>query len=513
MPLGAMTLASAAHAQAPALPSSARLLDGFETTAGWSAHPSDGVSLVISADSSGTHGRAMRLDFDFHGHGGYAIARKKFDVALPENYAFSYRIRAQAPAENFEVKLVDSTGDNVWWNNAVNVRFPEEWRTMTLKKRHITFAWGPRGGGELAHLATIEFSITAGSGGKGTVWLDALTFTPLAPVRPYTGTPVASVTSAVATHPAALGADGNAATSWTSDSSASAQSYSLDFGTSREYGGATVDWVPGAAATSYVVETSADGAKWDTVYAVARGNGGRDWIYLPEMESRYLRLRIPASASAPRAYGIRKLAVIPVEWSATRNDFFAHVAAGAPAGSYPKYLSGKQSFWTVVGVDGDDAEALINEQGAIEPHAGGFTLEPFLRVGGKLVTWHDAKQTQSLAHRYLPIPSVTWTAGALRLEVTTFASGVPDSSSLYARYRITNAGKATAKPTLYLAVRPFQVNPSWQFLATQGGDASLRHIAWEDSLLRVNDSWTVVPLTAPAAVGVSTFDEGEIIEA
>ena len=182
-PLSAMILAAAgARAQlaVPALPSSARLLDGFESTAGWSAHPSDGVSLAISMDSSGTHGRAMRLDFDFHGHGGYAIARRKFDFALPENYAFSYRIRGQAPAENFEVKLIDSTGDNVWWNNAVNVHFPEEWTAVTLKKRHITFAWGPRGGGELGTLAAIELSITAGSGGKGTVWLEALTFTPLA---------------------------------------------------------------------------------------------------------------------------------------------------------------------------------------------------------------------------------------------------------------------------------------------------------------------------------------------
>jgi hypothetical protein len=248
------------------------------------------------------------------------------------------------------------------------------------------------------------------------------------------------------------------------------------------------------------------------VYVVNGGNGRRDWIYLPEMESRYLRLRIPASASAQHAYGVRELAVIPVEWSNTRNDFFAHVAASAPAGSYPKYLSARQSYWTIVGMKGDDAEALINEQGAIEPHAGGFSLEPFLRVGKKLVTWHDAKQTQSLSHKYLPIPSVTWSAGALRLEVTTFASGAPDSTSLYARYRVTNAGRTAATPTLYLAVRPFQVNPSWQFLATQGGDASIRHIAWEDSLLRVNDSWTVVPLTAPAAVGASTFDEGEIVE-
>ena len=482
---GACVLAPGANAQASA--DSARLLDGFETTAGWNALPSDGVSLVIGSDS-GAHGRAMRLDFDFHGHAGYAIARKVFNIALPENYAFSFFVRGNAPPENLEFKLIDSTGDNVWWNNAVNTRFVPEGRTVRLNKRHISFAWGPIGGGELKRVAAIEIAITAGSGGKGTIWLDDLTFTPLEPVHTYTGIPV---TSAATT--------------------AAEQSFSLDFGTTREFGGAVVDWAPGASASHYVVELSVDGARWDSVYTVDGGNGGRDWIYLPESESRFLRLRMPR-ASLSRANAIRELAVIPVEWSATRNDFFAHVAANAPAGSYPKYLSAKQSYWTVVGVDGDDAEALINEQGAIEPHAGGFSLEPFLFVDGRLITWHDARQEQSLAKGYLPIPSVTWSSAALKLQITAFAADSPSSSALYARYRITNTGVTTMTPTLYLTLRPFQVNPSWQFLATPGGDARVQRIVWDGSRLRVNDSLTVAPLTSPAAVGASTFDEGDIVE-
>ena len=84
VPLGAMALATAARAQAPALPSSARLLDGFETTAGWSAHPSGDVSLVISADSSGTHGHAMRLDFDFHGWGMHRFEKAARTFTSPE---------------------------------------------------------------------------------------------------------------------------------------------------------------------------------------------------------------------------------------------------------------------------------------------------------------------------------------------------------------------------------------------------------------------------------------------
>src|SRR5665213_2661632 len=168
-----------------------------------------------------------------------------------------------------------------------------------------------------------------------------------------------------------------------------AETFTLDFGSMREFGGATIDWAPGLAAMKYVVEISADGAKWDSVYAVDGGNGGRDWIYLPETDSRALRVRIPAE-SAPHAYAIRELAVVPVEWSATRNDFIAHVAASAPAGSYPKYLSAKQSYWTIFGSLGGNREGLINEQGAVEPFAGGFSIEPFLRVGGGILTARDS---------------------------------------------------------------------------------------------------------------------------
>ena len=136
------------------------------------------------------------------------------------------------------------------------------------------------------------------------------------------------------------------------------------------------------------------------------------------------------------------------------------------------------------------------------------------------VDWQSAAPTSSApasapASLALPleIDIAALHIGTLRLEITAFASGSPDSSSLYARYRVTNTGRATATPTLFLAVRPFQVNPSWQFLATQGGVANVAHVAWEDSLLRVNDSLTVVPLTAPSAVGAATFDGGGTIEA
>ncbi|HEX6534188.1 MAG TPA: discoidin domain-containing protein [Gemmatimonadaceae bacterium] len=517
--IAALAAAPPARAQARArtrtqphtrAPDSARVLDSFDSLAGWSARPSDGVSLRIGADS-GAHGHAMRLDFDFHGHGGYAVVHKAFDVALTGNWAFSFRVRGDAPSENLEFKLVDSTGDNVWWHDARDFEFPRAWHRVTLEKRHITFAWGPAGGGEMTHVAAIEVAITAGSGGKGTVWLDDLAFTRLDPVRPYDLTPVARASSARAGSGPALAIDGEPGTAWRS-AAGGEETFTLDFLRAREYGGAVVTWAPGAHATDYVVETSTDGARWDSVYSVIHGGGGRDFLYLPETESRWLRLRLLRGASA-RGYAIRDIAIEPLAWSATRNDFFANVARGAPPGSHPRYLSGVQSYWTVIGVAGDSAEALINEEGMLESHAGGFSIEPFLRVGDRLVTWHEARQSQSLADEYLPIPTVHWDAGALSLDVTAWAAGEPGRSSLLARYRVTNHDARVARATLYLALRPWQVNPSWQFLGTAGGAAPVRSIAWSDAMVRVNGEWTVRPLTPPAAFGAATFVEHGIVPA
>ena len=73
-----------------------RTLDAFEDLATWETAPSDGVSLAI-ASGEGRAGRAMRLDFDFRGGAGYAVARRPLTLDLPENYRFSFWIRAAAP--------------------------------------------------------------------------------------------------------------------------------------------------------------------------------------------------------------------------------------------------------------------------------------------------------------------------------------------------------------------------------------------------------------------------------
>src|SRR5690606_26899738 len=141
---------------------------------------------------TGRTGRALRLDFDFRGGSGYAIARRERPLELPENYEFVFWLRAGAPVNDLEFKLGDPTGGNVRWVHRRKFEYPREWTRIVVKKRHIEFAWGPAGGGDPERIAALELVVTAATGGRGTVWVDDLAFRELAPPAPYTLTPVAA---------------------------------------------------------------------------------------------------------------------------------------------------------------------------------------------------------------------------------------------------------------------------------------------------------------------------------
>ena len=156
----------------------ARLVDDYESSAAWTALPASGVEMRLAAEP-GPYGNALRVDFDFKGGGGYAVLHREVSLDLPENYRFEFRIRGSTEPQALEFKLLDESGENVWWCNRVNHEYHREWATEHIRKRQISFAWGPTGGGELRHVAAIEFAITAGSGGRGTVWIDDLTLVPM----------------------------------------------------------------------------------------------------------------------------------------------------------------------------------------------------------------------------------------------------------------------------------------------------------------------------------------------
>src|SRR5439155_12720494 len=123
----------------------------------------------------------------------------------------------------------------------------------------------------------------------------------------------------------------------------------IDLLEKREFGGFIIE----SDAHDYEVQTSDDGDTWQTIYAVHGAKSPRQFLYTPETEAAHIRVVPPA----------QKITIEPVAWSASRNTFFTNVARELPRGDFPRYFYGEQSYWTVVGVDGDSGEGLFNEDG------------------------------------------------------------------------------------------------------------------------------------------------------
>jgi F5/8 type C domain len=480
------------------------VLDDFEDVSGWTATASDGARVEIGRDV-GHGGMSLRIDFDL-GAGGYVIVRKAFAISLPANYAFKFFVRGDVPPNTFQFKLVDRTGQNVWWYQQRDFTFPTEWRQVIVKKPRIQFAWGPAGGGPPQHIGYIEFAIAAGHGGSGSVWIDDFTLEEREPSAPTKLKPKVSASTSLPGNAPELVLDQNPYTSWHSGELAAHQWVVLDFVKRREYGGLVIDW-DADYATAYQVQASDDGENWVPVFSSTAGNGGRDYVYLPDGESRYLRIDMERS-SHEQGYGIREVTVEPFEFSASPNQFFEAIARDAPPGTYPKYFTERQTYWTIIGARGDDKEALMNEEGMLEVDKGSFSLEPFLFADGTLITWNSARISQQLERGYLPIPSVTWSADPLALTITAFAAGRAGESSLYVRYRVENHSDAPRDVDLFVAVRPFQVLPPWQTLNMVGGVTPIRDLVFGAREVWVNGEKVVQSLTAPDRVGAATFEEG-----
>jgi len=485
------------------------IIDDFEDLSPWSVSASEGVEVEIAQDA-GVEGMGMRLDFDFHGAGGFLIAHRPLRMALPDNYSFTVWVRGDAPQNNLEFKLVDPQGQNVWWNNRRNFQFPHDWTQLVNKKRNFRFAWGPQGGGVPREVGAIEIAISSGNGGKGSVWIDSLGFR------------VGSAASAVGIVPQVLASttakgyqpggvvDTQAGRGWRSGSLAEAQWLQLDMGRLAEYGGLVIDWDREDFARDYAVEISTDGKAWRRVYDGERSRGGREYIYLPDSESRYIRLQLRQS-SRGQGYAIHSLRVEPSEFGSSRNTFFSAVAHDSRRGLYPRYLTGEQSQWTVVGVAGDREEALINEDGMVELAQGRFSVEPFVYRDGALLTWDGARRSLSLDEGYLPIPSVRWREGDLDLDITAVADGERGHSSAFVRYLLENRSDQELSGDLYLAVRPFQVNPSWQSLNSVGGVGQIHAIGVQKGVISIDgERWLFTD--RPEAFGATTFGRGALAD-
>ena len=316
-----------------------------------------------------------------------------------------------------------------------------------------------------------------------------------------------TASSAKRKNEAAKAMDGNMSTQWHSDGNG-VEWLQVDLRGEKACGGLFIHWGDDYA-KAYDVEASGNGLNWYPVYRASDQNGGIDKIFLEETEARFLRVVCRESGTG-NGYSIRELVLKAADKPMTVTRFY-QIAAGKHPGCYPRWLSNEQAYWTIVGTPEDVSEGVLCEDGTLEPHKRGFTIMPLLRVGGKLVTRNEALVSQSLRNDYLPIPSVEWAYGELRLTTELFAHG-GDASSVYASYTIRNGGKDTASGQLFLTVRPMQVYPPWQ--GGTDGFSPIRSIAWSNGVVRLDSNRTVYLLTKPdvfAAKG-GTFQIGRPVE-
>lgn len=485
-----------------------RVMDDFSEPSSWLAVTSGDARLTVTSEEGRQGGRALRLDFDFMGGGGFVVIRKVFALRLPEAYGFTFTVRGEAPRNNLEFKLADTSGRNVWRWMEQGYEFCEEPRSLCIKSSQIEFAWGPAGGGILRKLGAVEFVISAGLGGKGTVWLEDFRFVN----RTIRKTPlVTSSTSARGTDASHL-LGSKAGVGWRSARGDASPWVRLDFHGQREYGGLIIDWAPSPATRSFTVSASQDGETWQRLHQSVDDQGSRSYLYLPGGESRHLLLAFDGPVA------ILHLEVKSFEFSRSVVDFFHAIATRSGRGRYPRWLLREQSYWTCAGSPEGRTCALINEDGLVEPDMGTFTLEPWIGVNDRVYSWADARRRVCQGEDGLAIPSAHWKLPGLTLETTVFGTGRDGDAVMFVRYRLRSTGKVPLKVHFYLAVRPFEVNPPWQSSQGDhgwvglGGVSEIYEIAWKEGAAQINGDKWVVPLQKPRSFGTLAFQQGNITD-
>lgn len=484
-------------------------IDFGDDASAWSVVASPSATISLNEDNEGGRRGALRADFDLGSGRAHVLLHRDVSIDLPADYMFVLHLRGDCAPNTVEFKLI--SGENVWWRRFADHEFAAGGQDLRISKSRVEFAWGPAGGGMPSHLDAIEIAVVTGQGGKGRLWLDELKLDPRAAAGATKPPSVTATASAVGTTPGAV-VDGRADTVWRSAPGDRHPALTLDFGDQYEHGGFIVEQDERDYAAAYVVEASANARKWNAVRRFTRSDGGRDYVYLPDVFARYLRFRFVAG---DRGVTIRELHVQPFEFSSSPNQFFTGVAADAAPGLYPRYFSRQQSYWTVVGAPGSQHEALLNEEGMLEVDVGAFSIEPFLWRDGGLLSWKQGRHTQSLEDGELPIPTVQREHDGVTLAVTAFADAENGESMLYARYRVIDTGPKPLRVTLLLALRPFQVLPPWQALNMAGGATRIRSMRLEktgksdDPVIRIDDR-RIVGVSPWNRFGTGAFEQGDV---
>jgi len=162
----------------------------------WTVGSSDQVRASLRQDPK--FGQCM--DYDFAGVSGYAVLRRALPTSWPERFELLAQIKGSGAGVNdLQIKLIDASGENVWWANKVNLQMPSKLTELKLRSRQIDFAWGPSKDKRLKQTESIEFVVAAGQtergGGKGSFCLAGLAMNEKPPEPAFWPEPIITVDS------------------------------------------------------------------------------------------------------------------------------------------------------------------------------------------------------------------------------------------------------------------------------------------------------------------------------
>ncbi|MFO1468263.1 MAG: discoidin domain-containing protein [Steroidobacteraceae bacterium] len=460
---------------------------------GWQPTASGEALLQLSATPAGRTG-ALQMDYDFKGAGGFVVARQPCRHALPPEYRIRFRLRGSGSVNDLEIKLVDASGLNVWRHVIKALVPPARWRSFCIDDHEMSFGWGPAGGERLSELGAVEFAlVAAGEGGAGRLLIGD--------VRIEDATPPSPRVSASSATPGHLASQALRPAGWKPKDSDTAPWLALDLLRQRRLGGLIIDWAAGAPDGGFVLRQSNDGRQWSEAWRAPRAAGPRSYVYLPGFVARHLRLEL----QEPTA-GLR-LSLEPFDFSRSLDAFWHGIAQREPRGMLPRWLVREQSLWTPSGIPDGTHCALMNEDGLVEPAPGSFTLEPFLKVAGKLHGWAEVQAEPALRDGWQPVPSVSWSGEGwrLRIECDSLRDGTPRL-----RYALANTGRQPLAARLFVVLRPFQVTPPWQSFRQMGGVSRIQSLELRGSRVLVNGGASLES-SRPPAFGALGFDEGLIV--
>ena len=476
-----------------------KTLDEFNTVDGWKYIKSEGgdVKMDISTDQGRT-GKAIRLDYDFTKGTGYSGLQKMFPLNLPENYEISFWMKANSPSNNFEFKVADASGDNVWFVNHRNFVFPTEWKKIKIKKRNIEFAWGPNYSAKPPKIDRIEFTIASMVGGKGTVWIDDLKFEQLPPETANYPQPIISYSKGTKKNmqPSIL----------------------IDFQQKREIGGLKLDWVKDNFGKDFSIFTSEQGKTWEKVFSNAKNLNKSNIIKFEDAEPRFIKIKLNNSTLQKPDSNAVKIKIIPANEVDGRNKFMIYNALNSEKGDYPSYFLKQASFFTITGVNNDTQEGLLSENGMVEAEKGAFSLEPMIMQNGKLYNWSNVEVSQTMGKSTKPqdfqfLPGVKWKLDNLNFSTEVTSGGEANkSSNLYIKYTFTNTTSQAQSFEFLMLIRPYQVNPYYQFLNLEGGAGKIKTIQGIDNK-SVDVDGKIVYSTLPYQdLSAYTINDGNVVE-